>query len=146
MDNGTAVGGLGSITGTFTIGVITNPFGNLFTAPVTGMGTYVIHDGMGFDLTATLTWVNISQIGPFGFLNLTGEANLTSITYAGTNADLVALRNSGNAANVLDFTFIPPVTYTCCEMAPANTAPVSLARSQPFPMAVRPLLCSGSRS
>ena len=107
VTTGTAAGLFGNITGTFTIGTITVN-GTTESAPVTGSGTFVIHDGAN-DLTATLQWVDITQMGTGGTLNIQGVVNLTNITYAGTNADLVALRNAGNAANVLTFQFVPAV-------------------------------------
>ena len=105
VGSGSAAGAFGEITGTFTIGTITNPSPGFFTAPVTGTGTFVIHDGMGNNLTANLTWVDISQIGNHGLLNIAGGVNLSNIIYAGTNPDLVALRNTGVASNALSFTF-----------------------------------------
>ena len=120
VGSGSAAGDFGQITGTFTIGTITHPFPGFSTAPVTGMGTFVIHDGMGNNLTATLTWVNISQIGNHGFLNITGDINLSNITYAGTNPDLVALRNAGSASDVLDFTFNPAVPLSVLRNGPGS--------------------------
>ena len=110
VSNGSCAGCLGEITGTFTIGTITQGPPGFFTAPVTGSGTFVIHDGMGNNLTATLTWVDIQQHGTAGNLNVAGVVNLTGITYAGTNPDLVALRNAGSGSNGLSFTFNPAVS------------------------------------
>lgn len=108
--NGSAAGFLGQMTGTFTIGTITT-IGGVSTASVSGSGTFVIHDSVSMtDLTATLTWVDITQNGTGDNLNITGTVNLTGITYTGSNADLVALRNAGSGANVLSFQFIPAVT------------------------------------
>jgi hypothetical protein len=111
VTTGTCAGCLGEMTGTFTIGTIT-PIPGGATAPVTGTGMFVIHDGFGNNLTASLTWVDITQIGTSGTLNISGAVNLTGITYSGSNADLVALRNAGSASNTLDFTFNPAVSLS----------------------------------
>ena len=118
--SGSAAGALGEITGTFTIGTITQPFPGFSTASVTGTGTFVIHDGMGNNLTATLTWGNISQIGNHGFLNITGDVNLSNITYAGINPDLVALKNAGSGSNVLDYTFNPARSLSVLRNGPGS--------------------------
>jgi hypothetical protein len=118
VTSGTAATFLGQMTGTFTIGTITT-IGTTSTASVSGSGTFVIHDG-SFDLTATLTWVDITQNGTGGNLNITGTVNLTGITYGGTNADLVALRNAGNGANVLSFQFVPAVDLATLRNGPGS--------------------------
>jgi hypothetical protein len=61
------------------------------TAPVTGTGALVIHDGGGFDLKATVTWDSIAQIGSSGGLNFLSDMNLSSITYSGLSSDLTEL-------------------------------------------------------
>lgn len=108
VTSGTATGLMGEMTGVYTIGTITT-IGGVSTASVSGSGTFVIHDGVN-TLTATLTWVDITQNGTGDNLNISGTVNLTGITYGGSNADLVALRNAGNGANVLTFQFVPAVT------------------------------------
>jgi hypothetical protein len=118
VTSGSAATFLGQMTGTFTIGTITT-IGTTSTAAVSGSGTFVIHDG-SFDLTATLTWVDITQNGTGDNLNITGTVNLTGITYGGTNADLVALRNAGNGANVLSFQFVPAVTLATLRNGPGS--------------------------
>jgi hypothetical protein len=110
VGNGTCAGCFGEITGTFTIGTITQGPPGFFSAPVTGSGTFVIHDGMGNNLTATVTWVDIQQHGTAGNLNVSGQANLSNIMYSGTNPDLVALKNAVSGSNVLSFTFNPAVS------------------------------------
>jgi len=119
VTSGTAAGDFGEITGTFTIGTIT-PIPGGSTAPVTGAGTFVIHDGLN-NLTATLTaWFDITQIGTSGTLNISGQVDLTNITYAGTNHDLVAMRNVGSASDTLDFTFNPAVTLARLRNGPGS--------------------------
>ena len=116
VTSGTAAGFLGDTTGTFTIGTITIN-GNVESAAVTGTGSFVIHDG-SFNLMATLSWVDITQVGTGGNLNISGQANLSNITYGGTNADLVALRNAGSGGDVLSFQFIPAVPLTTLRDGP----------------------------
>src|SRR5690242_15986794 len=50
---------LGDLTGTYTIGAGTT------TAPVTGAGQFIIHDG-AFDFTATISWNDITQLNALG--------------------------------------------------------------------------------
>jgi hypothetical protein len=120
VTSGTAAGDLGQITGTFTIGTITT-IGTIQTAPVTGTGTFVIHDGLGHNLTASLTsWFDITQTGTAGFLNINGQIDLTSITYTGINPDLVALRVAGSASDALSFTFNPAVTLKTLKNGPGS--------------------------
>lgn len=109
LTSGSCAGCLGDMTGTFAIGTITNPAPGVFTAPVTGTGTFVIHDGFGHNLTATLTWVDITQIGTSGTLNIGAALNLTGITYTGANPNLLGLAHVGTASNTLSFTFNPAV-------------------------------------
>jgi len=108
---GDSVTDMGRINGTFHIGAITIN-GGLQTAPVTGVGSVVIHDSGGFDLTASLQWNEIQTSGTAGSLNLTGLLNLSSITYHGAQSDLhnLAVPHVGTA--VLSFTFIPARTLT----------------------------------
>ena len=116
ITSGTAAGLLGEMTGTFNIGTITT-IGNVQAALVTGDGTFVVHDG-GFNLSATLTWVNIAQFGSGDSLNLAGVVNLTGITYAGSNPDLDALAAAGSATNVLSFQFVPAVSLATLRDGP----------------------------
>ena len=111
VTDGTAAGDLGEITGTYTIGAITTTAG-VSTANVTGNGQFIIHDGAGHDFTANLVWDDIFQFGSGGGLNTAGSANLTGITYTGSNADLLALALRGTANNVLTFQFSPPESLT----------------------------------
>jgi len=116
VTDGTASGLLGEITGIYTIGTITT-VGGVSSAPVTGTGTFVIHDG-AFNLVGTLTWVNIVQIGSGLTLNVQGSANLTNITYGGSNADLLALAAAGSGSNTLTFQFVPAVSLVALRNGP----------------------------
>jgi len=103
ITSGTAAGLLGDMNGTYTIGSVTTFFG-VSTASVSGSGSLVIHDG-AFDLTGTLVWANIVQVGAGDTLNVTATVNLTGITYGGSNADLLVLANAGAGTDVLTFQF-----------------------------------------
>jgi len=116
VTTGTASGLTGEITGTFTIGTITTN-GNVSTAPVTGTGGFLVHDG-AFTLSASLVWINVSQNGTGGVLNLDGSVNLTGITYGGSNPDLMALANAGSALNALSFQFVPAVSLATLRNGP----------------------------
>jgi hypothetical protein len=103
---GDSIGLLGSLSGIFTIGPITDWGGGLQTAPVTGSGTFSISDGT-FSLLATLTWIDISTMDVAGGTNIFGVSNLSGITYGGSNADLLAIASAGTGAAAVSFQFIP---------------------------------------
>jgi hypothetical protein len=99
-------GDIGSPAGGYAIGPVTTVLPGFETAPVSGAGTLTIHDGMGFDLTGSLTWNSIASIFTAGSVNLTGTVNLTGITYGGTNPDLVELASPpSSGVTVLTFQF-----------------------------------------
>jgi hypothetical protein len=116
ITSGTASGFLGEITGTFSIGAITT-VGPVSMAPVTGTGAFDISDGT-FDLTGTLNWLDMQQIGTGNSLNISGQVNMTGITYSGTNPDLVALASVGSAINTLTFQFTPAVSLSTLKNGP----------------------------
>jgi len=120
VTGGSAAGLLGEITGTYSIGAITT-IGIVSSAPVTGSGLFVIHDGSA-TLSATLNWVDILQVGAGNILNDSGVVSLTGITYGGSNPDLLALASAGSAANVLTFQFIPPVSLSTLAGSPNATS------------------------
>jgi len=97
--------------GPFTIGPITIA-GGLQSAAVTGTGTLHITDNQTLDLTGTINWISIATISVAGVLDLSGQVNLTAITYGGTNSDLRALANAGSGSDVVTFQFVPPQTLT----------------------------------
>jgi len=108
ITDGTATSLLGELTGTYTIGAVTTA-GGVSSAPVSGTGTFVVHDGIN-DLTATVIWIDIQDGGTGDSLNVQGTVNLTGITYAGSNPDLLALKNAGSGINVLAFQFLPALS------------------------------------
>lgn len=109
ISSGTAIGHAGSITGTFGVGAIAP--GSLESANVTGTGTLTILDG-NTPLTANLDWLNINTVGVAGIINISGNVNLTSITYLGGNADLLALANAGSGIQTATFQFTSPQSLT----------------------------------
>lgn len=104
VDDGTAAGLFGSLDGIFTIGAVTT-VGPLSTAPVTGTGTFTIKDG-ATPLTASITLDSLSQLGTGSILNVDGAVNVTGVSYAGTNPDLVALRDDATGSAAISFQFI----------------------------------------
>jgi hypothetical protein len=100
---GDSFGDLGSIAGTFQIGTISGS-----TATVNGAGTLSINDGLGHDLTGTVTWSTIGNLGTGNTLNVTGLLNLSTITYSGTQKDLQALAGFQTGEQVVSFSFAPP--------------------------------------
>jgi hypothetical protein len=82
------------------------------TAQVLGTGLLRIHDGVGSDLTALLTWDTVSTFGTGGIINVNGLLNLASISYTGLNVDLLAFAAPGVGTEVLSFQFIPGKSLT----------------------------------
>lgn len=109
-----AVGLFGNINGTFTIGAITLAGGGVQTAPVTGTGTLTITDAASVPkvFSAALNWVNIESYGTGGTINYSGTVNLTGMTYAGSNADLLTLDHAPGGIVTLTYQFIPGLTLT----------------------------------
>jgi hypothetical protein len=111
VDTGSAAGFYGSIGGTFAIGDVTT-IGPTSTAPIAGNGTFTIFDG-ATPLVASITLNEMSQTGTGAVLNVDGAVNVTAISYAGTNPDLVALRDdtSGSAAISFQFALVRSIEY-----------------------------------
>jgi len=110
VTSGTATSLLGRVDGTFAVGTIASS-GGAETAPVTGAGNLSIFDG-GDTLTASLNRVNIATFGTGGIINFSGTANLTGISYGGSNADLLALSNAGSGTQTATFQFTSPTSLT----------------------------------
>ncbi len=120
VTSGSANGLLGEVTGTYTIGAVTT-VGPTSSAPVSGVGSFVIRDG-AFTLTGVLSWMDIAQTGTGGGVNTVGAVNLTGLNYGGFNADLLALKNAGNAYNVLTFQFVPAVSLATLKTTVNSTS------------------------
>ena len=98
----------GNMSGTYQIGTITTVAG-VESAPVTGTGTLTIHSGSG-DLTASLTWDTIQTSGTAGSININGVLNLASVSYSGSQQDLIALAAPHVGTESISFTFVPGVS------------------------------------
>jgi len=110
ITSGTANGVLGRIDGTFGVGTIISS-GGLETAPVTGVGSLSLFDGANA-LTASLSWVDIAPFGTGGIINIEGTANLTGISYSGSNADLLAFSSAGSGTQTATFQFTSPTSLS----------------------------------
>ncbi len=104
---------LGDITGTYTYltSQITT-IGPVQTAPVSGTGMFIIHDGLGHDFTANLDFVDVDTAGVGGTINFTGDVNLTNLSYSGTNANLLELAASPAGIVTATFQFTNAVSLT----------------------------------
>lgn len=114
---GDSVGLHGTIGGTFTYQTaqITTT-GPLQTAPVATVGGLLqITDASLHTLTGKITGVDLDTMGTGGTVNVNGAINLSNVTYTGTVADLVRLRNEADAAGgvvSLTFQFTPAKSLT----------------------------------
>jgi hypothetical protein len=111
---GSAMGLKGAFTGgPWTFGAITIN-GAIQTANVTTTtGAFAIDDGSGNLLTGNVNWVQVFTVGAVGGLNAGATINVTGISYAGSNAALLALLSgSGNGSMDLSFQFATPESLT----------------------------------
>jgi hypothetical protein len=121
---GSALSLLGDVTGVYDIGQITTN-GSFQSAQVTGEGNnrFTITDTNGVTFMANVNWIDIFTFGTTGGLNSGGSINLSSIVYAGSNADLQTLatdaRANGGAATI-SFQFIPARSLTQLTQPGAN--------------------------
>ena len=109
---GDSVGLFGQLGGTYsytTASIVTA--GPLKTAPVlTVGGTLTITDAALMSLTGQVAGIDVSTVGTGGLIDLNGTVNLTGVTYSGTNADLLQLKNEaalGGGIVALTFQFVP---------------------------------------
>jgi hypothetical protein len=102
------VGLQGNIDGEWMIGAITTVIAGLQTAPVTGGGSFSIDDGMGGTFSGMVSWSDVSSFGTNTALNFNGLANLTGITYDGTQATLSAIEAVGSATLTVSAQFTAP--------------------------------------
>ncbi len=127
------LGGLqGNIGGTFTVGTITFPGVGEEQANVTTKdGTFSVYDRASNTLTANLNWENIEVLyGLFGLLNTTGTANLSNVTYSGSNSDLLGIKDGGDQTVVLTFQFSPVTSQSLTElMTPGQVSSTSYSGS-----------------
>jgi hypothetical protein len=116
---GSQTGGTGSALGLF--GVVTNsPFTyglisstilgpyTIQTANVTGpLGGLNINDGVGNLLTGDVNWVQLVTINSIGGINASLTVNVTSLSYSGTNPDLVTFASEPPGTMNVSFQFSP---------------------------------------
>jgi hypothetical protein len=108
---GSASGFQGNITGIFDMGPVTTvvlvPL--VETAPISGTGGFTIFDGVD-TLTATVAWVQAKSLktGAASVAALGVLGNLTGISYAGTDPDLLAFVAGIDETAILSFSFPPP--------------------------------------
>jgi hypothetical protein len=107
-----AIGLLGTFnSGPFSIGTITTVVNGPDvdeSALVTGPGGVLsIADGSGFNLTGNVNWVDIATHNYAGGINSKLVVNVTGLSYAGSNPDLMAIGGAGTAQLDLTFQFAP---------------------------------------
>jgi len=108
IDSGSSLTGLsGNIGGPFTVGAI-SPITGGETASVAGSGSFSVDDGAGKTLSAVLNLVKITVYsGLSGVLNGDGVANLSNITYSGSNSTLLDIVSGAEQTVVMTFQFSP---------------------------------------
>jgi hypothetical protein len=105
---GSALNLLGVVTnGPFSYGPITTNLA-VETANVLGpLGALNISDGVGNSLTGTVTWIQLETSAFAGGINPSLTVNVTNLTYAGLNPDLLALVAGSPGSMDLTFQFSP---------------------------------------
>jgi len=105
---GSLVGMSGNIGGTFTVTNITGPPTGIQHGDVSTLnGTLSVDDGSA-TLTADLDWKEINVYNKIsGAMNGTGIANLSNISYSGSNLALLDVLNGQQQTVVLTFQFSP---------------------------------------
>ena len=111
---GSSIGLLGLFGGgPFTYGPITTQVAGpntLETANVTGpLGGLIIGSGSG-NLIGTIAWGQIATINSAGGINADLQVNVSNLSYAGSNPDLVALAANNLATLVISFQFSTVLT------------------------------------
>ncbi len=84
------------------------------SGPLAGTVTMTIHDGTGSDLTATVDFMTIQQQGNSGHVNIFSAVNVTGVSYAGVNPDLLTLAadiTANREVATLSWSFPNPVSY-----------------------------------
>jgi hypothetical protein len=80
------------------------------TAPlISNGGTLTITDAASQMLTGSIAGIDLTTLGTGGVVNLDAIVNLKSVSYSGTNADLIQLRDEAKIGGVvaLSYQFIP---------------------------------------
>ena len=104
---GDAVGLYGDISGNFDIDptTVVDTGGGNQLATVNGTGTLTIDDGVGNLFQGNIVFTKLGTFGIGGVLNFTGSVNLTGITYAGANVDLLEMADPESAITTVTFQF-----------------------------------------
>jgi hypothetical protein len=126
--NASPLGMLGEVlNGPFTYGPITGGANGVHqSANVLGpLGALQINDGLGNlpadFLTGNVNWIQVSTDSGVGGVNAGLVVNVTGLSYAGVNANLLALLSgNGNGSMDLAFTFNPAENLT--QLTTGNTA------------------------
>jgi len=90
---GTSAGFYGVLSGTYSYSAVTT-VGPTQTAVLSTVGGHLlIRDSSNVGLNATVAGVDISTTGTGTTMNVSGTINLSAVSYAGTDADLIQLKN-----------------------------------------------------
>lgn len=128
----------GLMTGEFVINPPITPDGSGERASVSGAGTFTILDEFSNQFSATLTF---DEIGTFPFFandvgGLGGIANLTNISYSGSNTELAAIRSAGAGTVTLSFQGVGDLTnITTNATSPTSFSGDVLPAAVPLPEA-----------
>jgi hypothetical protein len=120
------------------MGTINSLGGGTEEAKVTGTGRFRINDGSGTcvggcDFSGDLTWDDIFSIGSGDGFNMNALVNVTNLSYAGTNADLLALLAAVSGKTTVSFTFASPMSLTALKAAGASTLDAYSGQYTPTP-------------
>ncbi len=114
---GSAVGLLGTFGNSpFSYGPITTELVPGLTyefANVTGpLGAVSINDGVGYTLTGSVDWIQVSTANYSGAINGQLDVNVSNLSYSGSNPDLLTLFANAPASMNLSFQFSPGKTLS----------------------------------
>ena len=122
-----ALGLQGSFSGgPWTIGSISTPVAGYQTANINASPSaqLTIYDGAAIPATADVSWVDIYTFGGAGGLNASAVVNLSNLSYAGANADLMSFFSSPAGQLVVTWQFNPAkgLTDLTTGTGPYNTS------------------------
>jgi hypothetical protein len=102
---GDAVGYVGRIENTFTMGTIVTESSIKQSATVSGVGLLSIYDPDNplDKLTATVEWIDIVSFKTGASVNTDAVLNLSNIQYSGSSQDLLGLLSSVDAYQIMNF-------------------------------------------
>jgi hypothetical protein len=76
------------------------------------LGALDIKDGLGFDVTGNVDWIQINTFNYSGALNAALVVNISGLSYGGVNPDLQSLVAGGSGQVTLTFQFSPGETLS----------------------------------